>query len=67
LKKAEGLLKDLEPGDAEILEHLSAVQEALGKRAEAVETLKRAAALQTPDEVVARRVLERLKRLSESP
>lgn len=63
LRKAEGLLKELAPEDAEILEHRAAVEEALGKKAEAVETLKRAAALQTPDEAVARRILQRLKRL----
>jgi Tfp pilus assembly protein PilF len=63
LKRAEGLLKVVEPGDAEILEHIASVEEALGKTKEAVETLKRAAALQTPDEGVAKRILEGLKRL----
>lgn len=65
LKRAESLLKTLEPGDAEILEHIAAVEEALGNKAEALKTLKRAADLQTPDEEVAKRILDGLKRLGE--
>ncbi len=63
LLRAEKLLKELEPEDAEILEHIAVVQEALGQKDKALEAYKRAAALQTTDEKVARRILDGVKRL----
>lgn len=67
LKRAETLLAELQPEDAEILEHIAQVQIALGQKAEAVQTLERAAALQTTDERVAKRILETLKSLQPIP
>lgn len=67
LQRAEALLKELQPEDAEILEHIAQVQVALGQRDDAIKTLERAAALQTPDEKVANRVLDGLKRLKKDP
>jgi tetratricopeptide (TPR) repeat protein len=67
LQRAEALLKELQPEDAEILEHIAQVQEALGQVEAAVKTLERAAALDTPDERVSKRVLDALKRLKPAP
>ena len=67
LLRARELLKELQPEDAEILEHLAAVQLALGKRQEALDTLEEAVDLNTPDEAVARRILETLKKLQPGP
>jgi tetratricopeptide (TPR) repeat protein len=63
LLKAKALLKALQPEDAEILEHVAAVQIALGKRQEALDTLEEAVNLNPTDEAVAQRILESLKRL----
>lgn len=63
LQRAESLMPELRPDDAEILEHIAIVQEALGQSQAALETYRRAAALNTPDEKIARRVLEAIQRL----
>lgn len=64
LKKAESRLNELQPEDAEILEHIAQVLERMSRNDEALDYLQRASALQPQDPEVQRNILEGLKRLS---
>lgn len=64
LQRAEKLLGDPAPEDAEILEHIARVLENLGRIPEALDYLRRADALQSPDEEIQKRVREGLDRLA---
>ncbi len=63
LQRAEALLGELQPEDAEILEHIARVLENMGKNGQALDYLRRADALQVPDEKLQERIREALDRL----
>jgi tetratricopeptide (TPR) repeat protein len=50
LQRAEQLLKEIEPDDAEILDHIAQAHDKLGQRAKAEEYWKRVLALKPPNE-----------------
>lgn len=64
LQHAEALLNDLQPEDAEILEHIAQVLEKMTRTKEALDYLRRAEALGSPDPEVQKRIHDGLKRLS---
>ena len=57
------MLNELQPEDAEIVEHIGLVEEALGRKEEAIQTMERAMALKTPDPAVAERIQKALERM----
>lgn len=64
LQRAAGLIPQIQPEDAEILEHIGLAHEQLGDKAKAREFLERAVALKTPDPEMRKRIEETLKRMS---
>lgn len=64
LKRAEGLLGEPAPEDAEILEHIARVLEHMGRRRQALDYLRRADGLSISNAEIAGRIRESLERLS---
>ncbi|MEZ5387506.1 MAG: tetratricopeptide repeat protein [Prosthecobacter sp.] len=66
LKRAEVLIRQseqgIQPEDAEILEHIGLTHLALGQKAQALDYLKNAQALNTPDPKARKRIEESLKK-----
>lgn len=63
LQHAESLLEQIQPEDAEILEHIGLTHQALGDRAKALDYLERANALKTPDLKAQKRIEDALKKI----
>lgn len=62
LQRAESLLEQIQPEDAEILEHIGLTHQGLGNKTKALEYLERANALKTPEVKARKRIEDELKK-----